>query len=193
LRYDWSNRAAFETIDTTRDFVLNHKNIQQFLRLNNFYATEGEIVAIIRRLDVDADQQIKYDEWCEAVRPSAPPLNSSSSGLGSSGRFEEEKRPSSPLRASAYGDSPSRQKTLHDSQLSSSQLSSSNRFASPSRLGSSSYGGDNKRQSPLKQDEEEELVRAFKEQIAQERELEDTKVRLAQQSDFNLADAFFNG
>jgi hypothetical protein len=31
----------------------------------------------------------------------------------------------------------------------------------------------------LKQDDEEELVRAFKEQIAQERELEDAKVRLS--------------
>lgn len=54
-RYDWTNRAAFETIDTTRDHALNSRNIQSFLRLNGFYATESELVAIIRRLDVDAD------------------------------------------------------------------------------------------------------------------------------------------
>mmetsp|Transcript_42500 Transcript_42500/g.40755 ORF Transcript_42500/g.40755 Transcript_42500/m.40755 type:complete len:131 (-) Transcript_42500:363-755(-) len=47
-----------------------------------------------------------------------------------------------------------------------------------------------KRQSPLKQDDEEELVRAFKEQIALEKELEDAKVRLASQQDYNLMDAF---
>jgi Ca2+-binding EF-hand superfamily protein len=55
LRYDWTNRAAFETVDTTRDYVLNHRNIQSFLRINGFYATDSEIVAIIRRLDIDAD------------------------------------------------------------------------------------------------------------------------------------------
>jgi Ca2+-binding EF-hand superfamily protein len=55
LRYDWTNRGAFEAVDTTRDYNLNNRNIQQFLRLNGFYATDSEIVAIIRRLDVDAD------------------------------------------------------------------------------------------------------------------------------------------
>jgi len=42
----------------------------------------------------------------------------------------------------------------------------------------------------LKQDDEEELVRAFKEQIALEKELEDAKIRLAMQVDFNLMDGF---
>ena len=39
--------------------------------------------------------------------------------------------------------------------------------------------GKGKRQSPMKQDDEEELVRAFKEQIALEKELEDAKIRLS--------------
>ena len=55
LRYDWTNRAAFETIDAARDLSLNARNITSFLRLNGHYATDSEIVAIIRRLDVDAD------------------------------------------------------------------------------------------------------------------------------------------
>ena len=55
LRYDWTSRAAFETVDNTRDFALNARNIQSFLRLNGFFATDSEIVAIVRRLDVDAD------------------------------------------------------------------------------------------------------------------------------------------
>jgi Ca2+-binding EF-hand superfamily protein len=42
----------------------------------------------------------------------------------------------------------------------------------------------------LKRDDEEELVRSFKEQIKLEQELEDAKIRLAQESDFNLLDAF---
>ena len=59
------------------------------------------------------------------------------------------------------------------------------KYESPSRV---TY--PEKRQSPLKQSDEEELVRSFKEQISQEQELEDAKVRLAMQSDFNLSDAF---
>lgn len=27
IRYDWSARAAFETIDSLRDYTLNHRNI----------------------------------------------------------------------------------------------------------------------------------------------------------------------
>lgn len=42
----------------------------------------------------------------------------------------------------------------------------------------------------MKQDDEEELVRAFKEQISLEKELEDAKVRLSTQPDFNLMDGF---
>lgn len=76
------------------------------MRLNNFYATDGEVVAIIRRLDVDADQKITYDEWIEAVKPSTTFTSSPTS------RFEEEKRSSSPLRSSGFQDSPSKSKTL---------------------------------------------------------------------------------
>jgi len=42
----------------------------------------------------------------------------------------------------------------------------------------------------LKHDDEEELIRAFKEQINLEKELEDARIRLAMQPDFNLMDAF---
>ena len=105
LRYDWTNRAAFETVDNTRDHALNSRNIQSFLRLNGFYATDSEIVAIIRRLDVDADQKITYEEFIEAFKPQS--IAESSSSLTGS-RFEEEKKErSSPLRdshASRFGE-----------------------------------------------------------------------------------------
>ena len=42
----------------------------------------------------------------------------------------------------------------------------------------------------MKGDDEEELVRLFREQIKLEQELEDAKVRLCAQNDFNLMDAF---
>ena len=42
----------------------------------------------------------------------------------------------------------------------------------------------------MKQDEEEELIRAFREQIDVEREIEEAKIKLANQPDFTLMDAF---
>lgn len=46
------------------------------------------------------------------------------------------------------------------------------------------------RREQLKFEEEETLVSALREQIRNERELEDAKIRLAGQADFNLMDAF---
>ena len=47
-----------------------------------------------------------------------------------------------------------------------------------------------RRESPMKQDDEEELTRAFKETIRLESELEDSKVKLSMQPDYNLMDGF---
>jgi hypothetical protein len=55
LRYDWTSAASFDTVDSLRERELNHRNIQSFLKINGFYATESELVAIVRRLDIDAD------------------------------------------------------------------------------------------------------------------------------------------
>jgi hypothetical protein len=68
-RYDWSNLSAFDKIDSLREGKLNHKNVASYLRLQGYYATERELVAIIRRMDIDADQMISFDEFCDAVKP----------------------------------------------------------------------------------------------------------------------------
>lgn len=220
---------------------MNNRNIQSFLKLNGFYATEQEVVAIIRRLDVDADQKITYDEFIEAVRPvivsgDEPSYGSSTGFSKSPSRFEEEKKTSfhhspsrptgsplresrglgssllsvpgqsqyqptsSPHRSATYKptSSPSRfdePRQTHSSPIrpradvsrdlyskSQTQHSPSRyQYTSPSKGTSliSSYG-QQKRSSPLKADDEEELVRAFKEQISLEKELEDAKIRLVQ-------------
>lgn len=111
-RYDWTNRGAFEAVDTTRDYSLNHKNVQSFLRINGHYATESEVVAIIRRLDVDADQKITYDEFVESFKASS---------LGSdsfvASKIEEVKRPSSPLRDMGASQSQFQSSTMSRSEL----------------------------------------------------------------------------
>ena len=46
------------------------------------------------------------------------------------------------------------------------------------------------RPTPMRQDEEDELIRVFMEQLKIEKEIEDLKMQLSAQSDFNLMDAF---
>ena len=198
IRYDWSARAAFETIDSLRDYTLNHRNIQTFLRLNGFVATDSEVIAIIRRLDSDGDNRVMLDEFTEALRPAIPAPVPSYTATSSSA-FEETKRPSSPLRRTATSplraEAPAATLAASSSNLGAGFGAS---HGSPARSFTASGTGFNpaatsspsRRFSPMRASDESELVRAFKEQIALENELEDAKNRLALQPDFNLPDAF---
>ena len=199
LRYDWTVRAAFETIDSLRDYALNHRNIQTFLRLNGFVATDGEVIAIIRRLDSDGDNKVTLDEFAEAMR-TAVPIPSPIPASTNSAAFEETKRASSPLRRTAA--SPLRATAdagaSHGSSanlagaFAATQGSPARTFSgSQANLGATSSLSPSRRfPSPMRVDDESELVRGFKEQISLENELEDAKNRLALQPDFNLPDAF---
>ena len=62
-RFDWSNLSAFQSIDSRREGFLDFSNIMNFCRRNNFYASESDVIAIVRRLDEDADQRITFDEF----------------------------------------------------------------------------------------------------------------------------------
>lgn len=81
------------------------------MRLNGYYATESELIAIIRRLDIDADSKITFNEFIDSMRPQVVSDESSalySSSIGKSpSRYEEEKR--SPLRSSGIEKSPYRE------------------------------------------------------------------------------------
>ncbi len=55
LRYDFTSSGAFSCIDHLRENEINHRNLAAFLKLCNYYPTESEVNAIIRRLDIDAD------------------------------------------------------------------------------------------------------------------------------------------
>jgi Ca2+-binding EF-hand superfamily protein len=42
--------------------------LRAFFKTQGYYPTEDEIIAIVRRLDVDADCKISYAEFCEAIK-----------------------------------------------------------------------------------------------------------------------------
>ena len=109
LRYDWTNYGAFDAIDSGREGAVNHKNVSSFMRLNGYYATESEQIAIIRRLDVDADQKITFEEFCEAFKPAsfARTQEDNRSPQRNSGNDDDyNKSRGSPLRSSQYGKPP---------------------------------------------------------------------------------------
>jgi hypothetical protein len=66
-RLDWSNMRAFQTIDNRGEGFLNYNNLMNFCRMNSFRASESEVIAMVRRLDVDADQRITFNEFNEMM------------------------------------------------------------------------------------------------------------------------------
>lgn len=68
-RYDWSCMQAFETVDRHREKYLTYQNVHDFCRQNDFRASELDIVAVIRRMDMDADQRVSFDEFSKMMSP----------------------------------------------------------------------------------------------------------------------------
>jgi hypothetical protein len=105
VQYDYSPFAAFRSIDRYNSGRIDTVNCGSFLRQNGHYASEMELLAIIRRIDTDGDAAIAYSEFAEFVRPaipgprvsSIPPLRSSSPPRHSSSPLKS----SSPMRSSS--------------------------------------------------------------------------------------------
>lgn len=67
-RHDFSTYQCFRTIDSLNEGEINPGNIRQFFKSNGHYPSEDEIIALVRRLDYDADCKINYEEFCEAIK-----------------------------------------------------------------------------------------------------------------------------
>jgi Ca2+-binding EF-hand superfamily protein len=67
-RHDFSTYACFRAIDDMNEGDINPENLRQFFKNNGYYPTEDEVIAIVRRLDVDADCKISYAEFSEAIK-----------------------------------------------------------------------------------------------------------------------------
>jgi predicted glutamine amidotransferase len=71
-RYDYSTNAVFRTIDRLNDGFIDTYNLGQFLKNNGHYATEREILSIIRRIDTDGDAKLSYTEFSEFLATTSP-------------------------------------------------------------------------------------------------------------------------
>jgi len=67
---DYSAFAAFNSVERfTRTGVLTTVNIGEFLRTQGHFASETELVAIVRRIDTNGDCSISSGELAEFLRP----------------------------------------------------------------------------------------------------------------------------
>jgi len=69
LGLDYTAMAAFRSVDRFNSGVITTVNLGAFLRDNGHFATEGELLAIIRRIDTDGDADVDYAELAEFLRP----------------------------------------------------------------------------------------------------------------------------
>lgn len=68
-RHDFSTYACFRAVDESNDGEINIDNLRAFLIKTGHYPREEELVALVRRLDCDADSRITYAEFSESIKP----------------------------------------------------------------------------------------------------------------------------
>lgn len=66
--YDFSVRAAFKAVDDWNYNYIDKQNLKRFLRSMGHLASKQEIVAILRRFDLDGDAKINLQEFGEAIK-----------------------------------------------------------------------------------------------------------------------------
>jgi len=70
LGLDYTTMACFSTIDRLNTGSITTINLGTFMRDNGHFATETELLAIVRRLDTNGDASLTYAEVCEFLRGS---------------------------------------------------------------------------------------------------------------------------
>lgn len=68
LCLDYTVMAAFASVDKFNSGVITTVNLGAFMREHGHFASETELLAIVRRLDTDGDASITYGEWTEFMR-----------------------------------------------------------------------------------------------------------------------------
>ena len=200
LRYDFSTLAAYRSVDRYNDGRINTFNLGSFLRSVGHYASETELLAIVRRVDTDGDAQLSYTEFAEFLRSSNPPSRALVDEAERAERATSAERyrrrllsgNSSPLRPQT---SPrARSLMRHTSPVRTSsplRPSSPYRHTSPQRSPEPLPRYSSPTRKPvLSLRDEDELVQSLRDLIRIENEIEREKTSLALKSDFNLTDAF---
>ena len=206
IQYDYSPFAAFRSVDRYNSGLITAVNLGAFLRQNGHFASEMELLAIVRRIDTDGDASVDYNEFAEFVRPLVPVARQLLGPVPPprvvvTGPL----RPGSPLRTSSprriVEVSPRRTVVIEDPPRAVYpspyvprvvEVSPGRRVVvdpyGPIALDPARFSPSRKPVLPLYQ--EDELIHSLKEVCNLEQEIETAKINLAHKPDFNLVDAF---
>ena len=65
-------QLAYAEIDDWGYGYIDSKNLKNFLRKHGYLADEGELMAIIRRMDTDGDARVGKEEFIQSLMPEQP-------------------------------------------------------------------------------------------------------------------------
>jgi hypothetical protein len=71
-RYDFTTLDAFKSIDVDRFGWINHDSIYFFLKRNHYYVSDDDVMAILRRIDLDGLGKITYADFVDSILPIDP-------------------------------------------------------------------------------------------------------------------------
>ena len=141
-----------------------------------------ELLAIVRRIDTDGDAILNYSEFAEFIRRGS--AAGGGGGAGASMARSSPARASSANRAGAYSSPLKNTSPARQSSANRTGGRGGGRGGSPVRSYPSPAG------PRLRPHDEDELVHTLKDLCTNEQDLENAKVSLSREPDFNLRDAF---
>ena len=69
---EFDYEKAFNSIDDWNYGYIDRKNLKSFLRKHGHLASNEEVMAIIRRMDLDADARLAKKEFIDGIKPEEP-------------------------------------------------------------------------------------------------------------------------
>ena len=68
-RYDYSLELLFKAVDDWNYKYIDQVNLKRFLIKCSVLPNDALLISIIRRMDLDADAKLNFQEFLDAVRP----------------------------------------------------------------------------------------------------------------------------
>ena len=84
-QYDFNIQSAYKVIDDWSYGYLDSRNLRRFLRNMGILMPKSELVALIRRIDLDGDAKISYEEFFEGVKSQFSLINKVGKGIKTKG------------------------------------------------------------------------------------------------------------
>lgn len=84
-QYDFNIQSAYKVIDDWSYGYLDSRNFRRFLRGMGVLLQKPELVSLIRRIDLDGDAKISYEEFFEGVKSQFSQINRIGHGVKAKG------------------------------------------------------------------------------------------------------------